>query len=350
MEPSRDASEGDRGSREFAMPSADRRLRAIAKSAPSLASFAIFALCGFAAPRFAAATELRVLSYNVRGVPPVISFLGRPGTRIRHIVEKLDAYDVALLQETFSYQDVIERCAEGEDGCEFHHGPGRKFRWGQVIAAPVLALCWLTPRCRLPANSGLMTVVQPDHVAAERIAAERYERCWGYLIGGNDCFAAKGFVLVRVTQPDGAEVDVYNTHLDAANFRWDRSTRKSQFKELTRAIEDHSRGRAVILAGDFNARRNESSVERLRGALQLEDSSACANSPGDRAGKFDRLFFRSGDTVHLACLRAGEDPSFTYRREGESEDRPLSDHEPLTATFDVSRIPGGGMPEVAELE
>jgi hypothetical protein len=106
MEPSRDASEGDRGSREFAMPSADRRLRAIAKSAPSLAIFAIFALCGFAAPRFAAATELRVLSYNVRGVPPVISFLGRPGTRIRHIVEKLDAYDVALLQETFSYRSM----------------------------------------------------------------------------------------------------------------------------------------------------------------------------------------------------------------------------------------------------
>jgi endonuclease/exonuclease/phosphatase (EEP) superfamily protein YafD len=153
-----------------------------------------------------------------------------------------------------------------------------------------------------------------------------------------------------VTQADGAEVDVYNTHLDAANFRWDRSTRKSQFEELTRAVEAHSRGRAVIVAGDFNARRGEKGVERMRHALHLEEDSACANSPGDRADKLDRLFFRSGDDVRLACLRAGEDPGFTYRREGESEDRPLSDHEPLAATFAVSRIPGGGMPEVAELE
>lgn len=155
------------------MPSSARRVHKTFNAAPILA---IFVVCSFALPRDPAAAELRLLSYNVRGLPPVITFLGRPGTRIPRIVEKLDAYDVALLQETFSYQDVVERCAVDDD-CAYHHGPGRKFRWGQVLAAPVLGLCWLTPRCRLPANSGLMTVAQPDRVASERIVAERYDRC-----------------------------------------------------------------------------------------------------------------------------------------------------------------------------
>jgi len=320
------------------MPSSARRARSALKAASILA---IFALCRLAAPSLAGAAELRLLSYNVRGLPPVITFLGRPGTRIPRIVEKLDAYDVALLQETFSYQDVVERCAVDDD-CEYHHGPGRRFRWGQVLAAPVLGLCWLTPRCRLPANSGLMTVVQPDGITSERITAERYERCWGYLIGGSDCLATKGYVLVRVTQADGAEVDIYNTHLDAANFRWDRSTRESQFEELTHAVQEHSRGRAVIVAGDFNSRRRQEPINRLRTTLNLEDSAACGDSARGREGKLDRLFFRSGDEVRLDCLHTGADPSFTYRRQGESKDRPLSDHRALTATFDIALISGGG--------
>lgn len=326
------------------MPSAARSARSRSKLASILA---IFVLCGLAVQRPVAAAELRLLSYNVRGVPPVISFLGRPGTRIPLIVEKLAAYDVALLQETFSYQDVIERCA-AENGCTYYHGPDRKFRWGHVIAAPVLGLCWLTPRCRLPSNSGLMTVAQPARVASERILAERYERCWGYLIGGNDCFAAKGYVLVRITLDDGSSVDVYNTHLDAANWRWDRSTRKSQFKELRRAIEEHSRGRAVIVAGDFNSRRRKSPIERFRSSLNLEDSSACRESPGGRGGKLDRIFFRSGDRVRIECVHTGKDPTFTYRRRG--VERSLSDHRALSATFDVSQVSSAGAGGPSELE
>jgi hypothetical protein len=318
------------------MPPAARHARWRSKLAPILG---IFLLCSFATQRPVAAAELRLLSYNVRGVPPVISFLGRPGTRIPLIVEKLAAYDVALLQETFSYQDVIERCAD-ESGCTYHHGPKGEFRLGHLIAAPVLGLCWLTPRCRLPSNSGLMTIAQPDRIFSERILAERYERCWGYLIGGNDCFAAKGYVLVRVTLDNGASVDVYNTHLDAANWRWDRSTRKSQFKELTRAIEEHSSGRAVIVAGDFNSRRRKSPIERFRNTLNLEDSTACRQSPGGRGGKLDRIFFRSGDHVLIECLRSDKDPTFTYRRGG--VERALSDHRALSATFDVSQISGLG--------
>jgi len=285
------------------------------------------------------AGELRLLSYNVRGIPPVITFLGRPGARIPLIVEKLEDFDVALLQETFSYQDVIERCATDAD-CVTYHGPGRKFRWGHVIAAPVLGLCWLTPRCRLPTNSGLMTVAQPARVDTERIAAERFERCWGYLIGGNDCFAAKGFVLVRTTLADGAEVDIYNTHLDAANWRWDRSTRKSQIAELGRAIAHYSAGRAVIVAGDFNFRKHRGEdlapLERFQADLALADSTACADADVADARGLDRIFFRSGDRFHVDCVAAGVDPSFTYVRDG--KERPLSDHDALAATFRISRL------------
>jgi hypothetical protein len=318
------------------MPPAVRYACSRFKLAPILV---IFVLCGFVAPRPVAAAELRLLSYNVRGVPPVISFLGRPGTRIPLIVEKLDAYDVALLQETFSYQDVIERCAV-ENDCAYYHGPERQFRWGHVIAAPVLGLCWLTPRCRLPANSGLMTIAQPDRVASERILAKRYKRCWGYLIGGSDCLSAKGYVLVRITLDDGTSVDVYNTHLDAANWRWDRSTRKSQFKELTRAIEEHSRGRAVIVAGDFNSRHRQDRIERFRNSSNLEDSTACRQSPEGGKRKLDRIFFRSGEGIQLACLHTGNDPTFTYQRGG--VERSLSDHRALIATFDISRVSGRG--------
>jgi len=293
------------------------------------------------APGPAPAGELRLLSYNVRGIPPVVTFLGRPGTRIPRIVEKLPAFDIALLQETFSYQDVIERCATDAD-CVYYHGPGRRFRWGHVVAAPVLGLCWLTPRCRLPTNSGLMTVAQPARVATERVAAERFERCWGYLIGGNDCFAAKGFVLVRTTLADGAQVDVYNTHLDAAGWRWDRTTRAAQIEELREAVAAHSAGRAVIVAGDFNFRREEDGSDpvplaRFLTGLGLVDSAACADATSDHARGLDRIYFRSGERFAVRCLALAADPRFSYVRGG--KERPLSDHDALAATFEIAPRP-----------
>ena len=57
---------------------------------------------------------------------------------------------------------------------------------------------------------------------------------------------------MRLLLRNGAEIDVYTTHLDAGSSRGDRQARRNQLKRIRKKIEKKSRGRAVIFAGDLN--------------------------------------------------------------------------------------------------
>lgn len=304
----------------------------------------IATICGVLASHGAGADDLKVLSYNVHGVPPLVSFFDRPGTRIPIIAERIvpDAedgvppYDVALLQEDFAYKEHFERRAP--DG-GYYRGNGRIFRWGYVPAAPILGLFWITPRFRAPTGAGLTTLVVSG-LRSRKLFADHYSRCGDYVIGGNDCFAAKGFLGIEVTLANGAKVHLYNTHLEAGFWNFDRATRRAQLEELALAIDGFSKDQAVIVVGDFNSRRQEEEdhqpVEIFAGYLGLNDSGARREPPVRSKPDLDYILYRSGKAADLDRKKAGQDQMLSYYG---SKLKPLSDHPAIYAIFEVTPVP-----------
>src|SRR5690606_12549295 len=87
---------------------------------------------------------------------------------------------------------------------------------------------------------------------------------------GSDSLAQKGVVFTRINIPEIGNIDVYNTHLQAANskkdsklykfignfipgFTWSNvEIRKSQNRELIDFVNKNDVGNPTFLIGDFN--------------------------------------------------------------------------------------------------
>ena len=241
------------------------------------------------------AIELRVLTYNTHGLPAWIAW-DRPEYRFPLIGRRLNAYDVALVQEDF-----------------YHHE--------HLLAAvqhPTIS--------RGNAGSGLTTLLKADGVRLVDSEQVRYRDCAGWLLNRSDCLANKGFLRTRLELPGGMQVDVVNTHLDSGEDMVDHKARRAQLDTLISHVKRATPAGALVLGGDFNLDRNEprdrALLERLIAELGLTDSEAL---DGSTAGwsHVDYLFYRSGPGTYLEVLEAGEAAEFTV------EGVPLSDHPAL---------------------
>ncbi len=152
-------------------------------------------------------------------------------------------------------------------------------------------------------------------------------------MSGNDCWATKGFLFVRLRLESGAEVDVYDTHLEAGDQPEDFDVRKKQLAELETFVSARSAGRAVILGGDLNLPFDDpeqrDAVMRFARALGLRDTGARPEVGSPWSKRLDWILSRSAASVTLAVLEAGEDRAFV--RDGAA----LSDHPALFARFRV---------------
>jgi endonuclease/exonuclease/phosphatase family metal-dependent hydrolase len=319
----------------------------------------ICAFLGFACVGSARAESLRLLSYNVHGAPFLANQIGKlsiPSTRIAQICPKLANFDIAMLQEDFAYHDELVGCLKGAHQMRGNTRP--VFRWGYIVTAPLWApllvvgnkLLW-----PLFQGDGLTTVGIDSRIATEVLDRGRYDRCGDYLIGGNDCFAAKGFIAVRVTFSDASSVDIYNTHLEAGP-EWflrhkDQDVRRAQLEQLAAAIRTNSPDRAVIVVGDFNSDHRCPAafepVEIFGDALGLEDARAWDQIDA-RWPQLDHILYRSGadGETQLSLRSSSEDRSFQYGEgcdlSGEgfetrtSHCKALSDHPAISAEFDLT--------------
>lgn len=290
----------------------------------------------------ARAEPFRVVSYNVHGISWMLSRLKiplGPHARMRAIATELQAFDLAVLQEDFAFHGPL---TERFPDTHVARGGGPVFRCGYVATAPL----WLPFLALLNVgvwpifNGDGLTIVAPNRaLRVERLASERYARCGDYLFAGSDCFAAKGLLAVRVTLPNGAAVDVYDTHLEAGSDRAgdarQAEVRRSQLVHLADAIRRHSEGRAVVVAGDFNAdaARPESfaPVHELMTSAGLADSRAWTDVDLERWRRtVDHILYRDGCGVRLGVPAAGEASGFRT-----AAGRALSDHPAVTAAFEV---------------
>lgn len=268
--------------------------------------------------------DFSVLSYNVAALPPGISY-SDPRPRMPLIGERLPDYDVVLLQETFSHFEALTGRLEAP---LLERGPGARTDWLRFLLFE--RICG---RC----GSGLASAAFRE-ARPLRVEREAYRGCAGWILPwtGADCGSSKGWLLTRVALARGVVLDFWNTHLDAGRRPADYRVRSEQLAELARAIERHSAGRPLVVAGDFNLSAERSpdreELAALRERLALHDSGALRSDGARFPRALDHIYYRSTPSLGLDVREAGQAPGF--EREGE----PLSDHPAVWARFRASPL------------
>ena len=267
----------------------------------------------------AAGETLSVVSYNVHGLPAWIAG-DDPAARMPAIGPRLARYDVALVQEDWSYG---ERLAEST-------GLALRVAGNAARSAWLRSLSFFCGAC----GSGLALFSKLGRERLLSAEALPYDLCADWITSANDCWATKGFVFARLRLHSGAELDVVNTHLEAGDGEADLAVREQQLEILGRFLAARSAGRALVLGGDLNLpfddARQRAAVERFAAALGLSDAGARPAEPGRWEKRLDYILWRSGEGTGLSLLEAGEDGGFS--RGG----APLSDHPAVFARFRVT--------------
>ncbi len=296
--------------------------------------FARLALCAALAttPAWADADELEarseisVLSYNIHGLFPLAA-KDDPRERMPTIGWLSNRYDIAMFQEDFEYHQVIRSQMPGSVGFRGNGmgwDPRRVF--AKLLVAPIAVFL---PHFSAPYGAGISIFVRESLAIADDFDREAFGVCHGWFGSNGDCWARKGYQRVGIRMPGGAEVDLYNTHLESGTSERSAEIRGRQLDTLADAIEARPTTRAVIVAGDFNSAlsrvRDRDKMIGFRRRLNLKDSGAGPELPYWR--ERDYILYRAGINTALRVERAGEAQEFVER------DRALSDHPALYARF-----------------
>jgi endonuclease/exonuclease/phosphatase family metal-dependent hydrolase len=248
---------------------------------------------------------LRVLTYNVAGLPQGISS-SNPETNIPLISSLLNDFDLVLVQEDFSYHEELVVDAEHTH---------KSIPWSVSYGEENI-------------GDGLNRFSFSSFTPVERIP---WPGCNGMFDCASDCLATKGFSVARHDLAAGLYMDVYNLHMEAGGCPEDKAIREAGMTLLLETIADHSAGLPVLVAGDFNLHVDDTpelvQLERLTDAGFVD---ACWYLGCDEE-HIDRIFVRDGDEVTLE-YESWEVPAEFVTQEGE----PLSDHEPVAAVITFS--------------
>jgi len=274
-------------------------------------------------------TEIPVLSYNIHGLFSLAA-KDDPRDRMPTIGWLANQYDVAMFQEDFEYHDVLRGQMPGAIGVR---GNGMGWDPRRVFAKLlVLPVSVFLPHFSPPYGAGISIFVRESLAIAGDIDREPFNLCRGWFGATADCWALKGYQRVGIRTPSGAEVDLYNTHLEAGSNEYATQIRGQQLELLASAIEARPKTRAVIVGADFNIGfKRVSDRERLvefRRRLELQDSGARPELPYWR--ERDKILHRDGTATALRVEQVGEAMEFV------DGDRALSDHAALYARFRVT--------------
>ncbi|MCB9766002.1 MAG: hypothetical protein H6739_39875 [Alphaproteobacteria bacterium] len=248
--------------------------------------------------------QLTALTYNVHGLPPGVTGDDTPG-RMTQIAPRLPAYPLIGLQEDFDPENHALLVAQAEHQTQ---------AWfDEVLDDRVYP-------------SGLAVLVDQPLVELLEV---HYDACNGLLDGASDCFASKGFQVLRL-QLGAGQVDVYNTHMEAGSGEADDAARATQVDQLVATLNGFSADRAVIFLGDSNLHDDDPDdlplVEQLKEEGGLTDACDAVGCP--EPGRIDRVMIRSAGGVHLEVLAWRVDEAFV-----DAQGVGLSDHDAVSATL-----------------
>ena len=250
--------------------------------------------------------KLRILVYNTHGLPEIF-ISDNPKMRFPVIGKKTQDFSIALLQEDYSHHEEL-LSGLAKESLAIRGGLG-----GRLI-------------CPFCTGSGLTSVFNLPKNWTVDVENQTYDTCSGWLRGANDCFAYKGFQLIKITLPSNKRFFIVNTHMDAGKRNSDRASRKRQLEQIISTIKQRTTTEALIVAGDLNLNsKNPEDVkllENFKEALRLTDSFT-----GHKISKkwtiLDYILYKQGEELEFKIISVGEDDSFV------TEEGPLSDHPAL---------------------
>ena len=249
--------------------------------------------------------SLNILVYNTHGLPEIF-IDDNPKKRFPIIGEKTRDFNISLLQEDYSHHEELSS-GLGTESIAYRGGMG-------------------TFLCPLCTGSGLTSIFNlPDGWLID-VENETYEDCSGWLRGANDCFAYKGFQIIKITTPNEKDFYIINTHMDAGRRDSDRHAREKQLKHIVSAIKKNKDIKTLIVAGDLNLNSKDPGdmelLKQFKNELFLMDTFEDTQID-KRWSILDYILIRQGEDVRLKINSVGEDRSFF------TEAGPLSDHPAL---------------------
>lgn len=284
----------------------------------TLYRFSLLILFGQSALLFAATktVELSVLTYNVAGLPDIISS-SKPSLYTKLISPKLNDYDIVLVQEDFSYhQDLRSRATHqyiSEPDCDL-------FSLGSNVSASGL-------HCLISLGDGLNTFSRLPFKNFQRIT---WSRCNGHFTAASDCLTPKGFSFAEHEVAQNKFIHIYNLHQEAGSSPDDNEARQNNFQQLARFINTHSRNAAIIVAGDMNSWYHEGTLKPdLINKTNLKDSWIELRAASDES--IDKIFFRSSNDILITPLEHHLEKTRFRTHNGLQ----LSDHYPVSAKFQI---------------
>jgi endonuclease/exonuclease/phosphatase family metal-dependent hydrolase len=288
---------------------------------------AVVAPVAAAAASIAASSgSFRALTYNVAGLPELLS-RSEPSVNTPIIGERLNGYDLVLLQETWQTPDPNPvaplRCYHEmlvETSQHPYKSPSAPQPFGDDPRRPSALLAdGLNVFAKLPLGQ---TLRQPWSTCVDTF---------------NDCSALKGFSMTPMQLAPDVTVHVYNLHMEAGWSAQDDQARVAAIDQLIEFIDLRSRGEALIVGGDFNLRdrgRAATLLAKLRQRAGLRD--ACVRC--ERPNNVDKILYRGSDLVQLDADSWRLEADAFRSESGE----PLSDHAPVAVGFRWSKREGGG--------
>lgn len=242
------------------------------------------------------------LTYNVAGLPEGIS-RSNPEANTPRISVRINAYDLVLVQEDFSYHHLLAAAAEHP----YQSEPLEDF---ETLV-----------------NDGLNRF---SDFPLGPLTRERWPACFGTTDNASDCLSSKGWSFSEVTLADGVTLHVYNHHAEAGGGEEDIAARVAGYARLAEVIETRSAGAAVLVGGDTNLHADDpEDAPVLDGFLsRLELTDACRSlACGDE--RIDRFFFRSSEALEITAAEWSVAEEMV-----DAEGGPLSDHLAVFTRFD----------------
>ena len=250
--------------------------------------------------------KLKILVYNTHGLPEIF-ISDDPKMRFPIIGKKTQDFDISLLQEDYAHHEELSS-GLNKESLAIRGGMG-----GTLL-------------CPFCTGSGLTSIFNLPNDWIVEVENNTYETCSGWLRGANDCFAYKGFQLIKITLPNSKRLFIVNTHMDAGRRDSDRASRKQQLEHIIRTIKQRTSSEALIVAGDLNLNSKNSKdvqlLENFKEELRLSDAFE-----GTKISKkwtiLDYFLYKKGEELGFKIISTGEDKSFV------TEDGALSDHPAL---------------------
>lgn len=310
---------------------------------------AILAFCGVSVTLAQESVPFSIATMNIDGLPPKILIFnvnqdgpGAPGTvRIGKYINR-QAYDLVMMQEDFNYHQELTAMLE-DDYCldEFSGAVGVESE-STGTKVDLFHLQNLKFKC-----DGLMAAWRND-ITVTQMERTAWTDAFGKFSHCNDELITKGFRRYELTMRDGNHIVVYNMHMDASDNldildgtdQKDREARQQQWKQLREDILTHIDDRPIIVVGDMNSLYGRDNIQTVfidainaTGRATASDVWMEMNHAENSADQhLDKIFYinPTASTVSLRPISCKLDTD-AYQWEG----KPLADHYPLTATFEI---------------